>query len=147
MSNLLSIQVEGLPALEEKMQRLVSAMDTRTILDQSAALLLHNIMQRFLQQVSPDGEPWAPLKPATQKQHDARGGGGILFASGKLFRSLQVFQVDATSRGLGTDVPYGKFPQFGTINMPARVFLGFSENDAQVVEQLLLRTAQEALNA
>ncbi len=145
MSNLLEIKVDGIDSISAKINPILSPEGTRDLLDQAAALLLHNMLQRFLQQVDPDGVPWEPLKKQTQKEHDASGGGGILFASGKLLHSLQVYQVDSMSRAIGTDVPYGKYHQFGTVTLPKRTFLGFSASDTQTVQDLLLRTIQKAM--
>jgi phage gpG-like protein len=144
---LLATRVEGQQQLEHKLSALTAALDVQTLLDQSASLLLHNIMFRFLRAVDTQGQAFAPISVAREKVKEKLYGDKStpLYASGKLFRSLQVFQVGADSRGIGTDVPYGKFHQFGTIKLPIREFLGFSTSDVQVVQDLLISRVVEAL--
>jgi phage gpG-like protein len=144
---LLATRVEGQQQLQHKLLALTTALDVQTLLDQSASLLLHNIMFRFLRAVDTQGQAFAPITPAREQVKEKLYGDKStpLFASGKLFHSLQVFQVGADSRGIGTDVPYGKFHQFGTIKLPVREFLGFSKPDIQVVQDLLIHRVVEAL--
>jgi phage virion morphogenesis protein len=144
----LSIQVEGSDAIQRKLSAIGKAFDTKEILDQSAALLLHNIMDRFLRAITADGEPFAALsEPYATRKQAKYGGGGILFASGKLFRSLQVYQTGDDSRALGTDVPYAVFHQFGSINLPQREFLAFGEEDKSTVQDFLVKRLMDAIDA
>ena len=148
-SGSLQIRIEGVDAVLRKIDALGKSLDTRTILDQSAALLFHHIMERFLMlQTDADGNPWEPLSGKYAKVKQKKwNGGGILYASGKLSRSIQVYAVDDNSRAIGTDVPYAKFHQFGTVRMPKREFLAFGDSDVTLVQDYLVRKVTEAINS
>ena len=144
----LSIEVRGIDAITNRVESLTKLFDTQVILDQSAALLFNRVRTRFMQALDADGNSWAPLTPkyAAKKQRKY-GGGGLLYASGSLFHSLQVSAVGDDSRAIGTDVPYAKFHQFGTVKMPKRQFLAFNDDDASEVQDYLVRKVQDALDA
>lgn len=137
---MLNIVVRGQEALERTLSDLNKALVVRDILDESTAVLLSRIRQRFLAEEDPDGVPWIPSRAS-----QLRSGGGTLFDTGRLFHSIQLYAVDAESRAIGTDVFYGRFHQFGTVKLPQRQFLGFSDEDATVVEGLIIKRVREAL--
>lgn len=67
--------------------------------------------------------PWAPLRPATLAAKARAGKStGLLKASGTLWRSLRVLEVDKTRVAFGSDRPYAGFHQIGTRRIPARPF-------------------------
>jgi phage gpG-like protein len=66
----------------------------------------------------------------------------LLVASGRLRASLagtQSGRVTADTLELGTDVPYARFHQYGTRNMPARRILGLSP---ALQEQIMTQVQQ-----
>jgi len=73
---------------------------------------------------SPDGAPWAPLKPSTIANRRKRSS-SILTDTGRLLGSISH---TATSRQaiIGTNVEYAGFHQSGTRKMVARPFMGVS---------------------
>lgn len=138
---MLSISIKGQEALERKLDLLTDALDTRAILDEAGAVLFQRIKRRFLDQEDPDGQAWIPSK-ASRK----RSGGGTLYDTGRLFHSLQLYSTGENSRAIGTNVPYGKYHNEGSPpRLPRRQFLGFGDEDATVVERLIIKRITEAL--
>lgn len=137
---MLSISIQGQEALERKLNLLTDALDTRAILDEAGAILFQRIRKRFLDQEDPDGIAWVP-SAASRK----RSGGGTLYDTGRLFRSLQLYADGENTRAIGTNVPYAPIHNFGQGRMPRRQFLGFGDEDATVVERLIIKRVTEAL--
>lgn len=131
---------------------LLAALEPDEILDEASTIILNRIRTRFLAEQGPDSK-WVPSKAAMIR----RGGGytwsngrkwtgtGTLFASGRLFHSLQVVRGASDERSFVTDVPYAQYHQFGKGNMH-RPFLGFNKEDISVVEGLIKRRISEALS-
>jgi len=155
---MIKIDVSGIEVdLLPRIKKLLELIDTNEILDHEAVpFLLNRIRTRFLAEHNPDNVPWPPSAAAIKR----RGGGytwsrgrkwtstGTLFASGTLFRSIQAGlgfgdQLDMNTRVIGTDDPVGVFHQFGTTKLPIRAFLGFNDDDANVLEKLLMANLQE----
>lgn len=116
-------------------ESLNNALDVTSILDEAAAVLLNRIRTRFLAETDPEGKPWEPSKAGIKRR--ANGGTGTLFNTGTLFRSIQLHSSGADSRAISTDVPYARKHQLGLDGNKKRVFLGFSQDDAKIVERLL----------
>jgi len=146
----LKIAVEGQPDLEKVIEGLPAALDTKRILDEGAAVLFNNIRTRFLQEVDPQGQPWEPSKAALDRAKFGIGG-GTLFASGKLFRSLQLYAIDENSRAIGTNAtsedgfPYPILFQYGLGGQTQRQFLGFSSSDIEYMHDLVFKRLTEQL--
>lgn len=146
MAGMLNIEIEGQPRIEQVIKAFDNDLDITAILDESAATIFARIRTHFLQQVDPAGLPWLPSMAALKRQQRG-GGGGTLYDTGTLFKSLQLFAPDDHTRAIGTDVPYGKFHEFGTVTLPQRMFLGFGPDDIETVQQVALRRITEALAA
>lgn len=90
--------------------------------------------------LSPDGKPFAPWSFSTLKarQKEGTAAAGILFRTGKLHESIQ-YQVVNNQVQVGADssAPYAKYLQFGTMKMPARPFIGFSQQDLEMIRKIL----------
>ncbi|EMY6610571.1 phage virion morphogenesis protein [Vibrio parahaemolyticus] len=104
-------------------------------------LLSHD--QRFRDQVSPDGEPWAPLSPAYQaKKHKRQN--DILTLNSILSGNLSYI---ATGSNLffGTPTEYGAIHHFGgsedmrpaNAAIPARPWLGVDDDDKAEIYDIL----------
>lgn len=137
---MLNITIKGQDELERKLTLLTDALDTRAILDEAGAVLFQRIKRRFLDQEDPDGIAWIP-SAASRK----RSGGGTLYDTGRLFQSLQLYADGENSRAIGTNVPYAPIHNFGNSRLPRRQFLGFGDEDATVVERLIIKRITEAL--
>lgn len=90
--------------------------------------------------VDPDGVPWAPWSAATLKARTRRGtvATGLLYETGKLWRSIRSFVVNTSIR-ITADVPYARYLQQGTLRMPARPFLGWSEQTIRKIKSFIAK--------
>lgn len=147
----LNIKVIGQPELEKKLLALKEAIDTRRILDQGAALLFNRMRTRFLKETDPTGEKWIPSKAALRRARSGRGG-GTLYDTGKLFRSIQLYADGENSRAIGTNVTspkgyaYGVTHQFGLYGFPVRQFLGFGDSDVKLMTDFIIKRISDGLS-
>jgi phage virion morphogenesis protein len=98
--------------------------------------------ERFDRQESPDGQSWAPLDPKYQARKK-KNADKILVLEG-LLRDLLAYNVKADELEFGTNLVYGATHQFGRpeAGIPARPFLGFSDDDrAEILEILTVHLA------
>lgn len=144
MADLIQIEVKGQESITKKIGLLSTKLNPRDLLDESAAVLLNHIRTRFIQQIDSSGQAWIPSKASTLRASGR--GGGTLFDTGRLFHSLQAFTRGEFSRAIGSDVPYGKFHNYGTVRLPRREFLAFGQQDVKVVQDILIRRITEAIN-
>ena len=81
----------------------------------------------FLNGTDPDGQPWESLSASTLERKISS---FPLIESGELFDSLEF---NASNKGwtVGTDNDYAEYHQFGTDTIPARPFLGFTEEGVE----------------
>lgn len=148
---LLTVSVTGQPGLEKAMRGLADALDTVKILDEGAAVIYNRLRSRFLIEQAPDGTKWPPSQAALRRARSGRGG-GTLFDTGKLFRSIQLYAESQTTRAIGTNVtspqgfPYAEKHQFG-IGFPVRQFLGFAAEDMDLMAQVIIRRVVQGLQA
>lgn len=141
---LLSVTVQGQPGLIKSMQGMKDALDPVKILDEGAAVIYNRMRTRFLLETDPMGQKWPPSQAALRRARTGRGG-GTLFDTGRLFRSIQLFAESPTSRAIGTNVtspktgyPYAAKHQFG-IGTVQRQFLGFAQEDMDVMAKVIIR--------
>ncbi|WP_035597018.1 phage virion morphogenesis protein [Halomonas salina] len=93
---------------------------------------------RFDQQVSPAGDPWAPLDPA-YRDRKRRRKDKILVLNGFLRDTLR-YEAGSDQLEFGTDRVYGATHHFGDDDrgIPARPWLGLSDDDeAQALQTLI----------
>ena len=137
---MLSVEVVGLAELHAKVDKLEEALNPVAILDEIEALLLNRIRSRFLAETDPDGKKWIPSKRALKD------GGKTLFKTGTLFHSIQAHTDGPNERSISTDVPYARPHNFGLGHMPIREFMGFNEEDLDLIVGLVLQRLREALS-
>jgi Mu-like prophage protein gpG len=144
------LQVSGLPELERAILKLDAALNTQEILDEGAAVLFNRVRTRFLAQTDPEGHRWPPSKASLLRAKRNRGG-GTLFDTGDLFRSLQVYVSSENTREIGTNVtspsgfPYPIVHNFGLAGFPRREFLGFAEEDLNIMSRVIMYRIVKAL--
>ena len=117
--------------------------------------------QRFLDQRGPDGEAWRPLHPATLLRRAGRrvrtrrgrftararrrmAGAQILRDSNRLYSSL-TYDAGRFQAAWGTNVVYGAAHQFGYEHIPARPYLGMTDDDRATAGDILVRHLGEAV--
>jgi phage virion morphogenesis protein len=94
---------------------------------------------------SPENRPWAAWSNGTRLARTKRGTAarGLLYESGALLNSIQ-YQISGKTVIVGSNSPYASFLQDGTDRMPARPFVGISQDDNSRIENILrahLKTA------
>lgn len=146
---LLTVTVQGQPGLVKAIAGMKDALDTVKILDEGAAVIYNRLRSRFLIETDPMGAKWPPSQAALRRARTGRGG-GTLFDTGKLFRSIQLYAENQNTRAIGTNVtskygfPYAQKHQFG-IGFPQRQFLGFGPDDLDVMKMVILRRIARGL--
>ena len=101
--------------------------------------LLANTKGRFETGQSPNGVPWAPLSDDYIKSKRKRKSGGadaILILDGHLSGEMGLNSGDDWMEITAPQV-YAATHQFGRDNIPARPFLGFSDEDMDYIHQVL----------
>lgn len=140
-----------------------AAMDLTPLMDQIGALLEQSTRDRIEStNVSPDGVPWPPSLRAEED------GGPTLYQSGALAASIThqagpdeaqigsgmiyagVHQTGAeilpvNGKALQFQLPNGSFATVGKVTIPARPYLGVSEDDALGIEELTQAYFAESL--
>ena len=164
MSSIRASMEGELPELAEKLSRL-SAIDKTGINNAIAEALRSGTIERFESEKSPEGAAWNKSIRASEK------GGLTLTMTGQLKGSINA---RATEEGaeVGTNLVYAATHQFGTsgrviraknkpylafeyhgrtirkkqvtVNIPARPFLGISDEDRQEIKSLVEEALSEA---
>jgi len=87
----------------------------------------------LVEKTAPDGTPWAPWSPGYAA---TRGGGqSLLMDSGQMVMSLYQ-RVESHAVVVGTNKVYAADHQFGKDRLPARPFLGFSDDNLRDLESV-----------
>lgn len=124
--------LRGLERLGEKLE------DMRPVMAEIGEALREASMEAFDTETAPDGRRWKPLSPVTIARR--RGGPPyrILQDTGTLRQSI-TRQVDSPlSVVVGTRVSYGAKHQFGSGRVPARPFLGVSDEARSEIEATIV---------
>lgn len=84
---------------------------------------------------TPEGQRWAPWAFSTMIQRRKQGtaGKGLLFNSGRLSRSFTA-KVSRQKLQIRSSAKYAKYLQFGTPDMPARPFMGWSKRSKTILK-------------
>ena len=104
--------------------------DLAPMLDELGQDEVARVMQRFEQSRSPDGTAWQALK-----RPRPRGGDRPLQDTGVLMGSITA-QVHGNTLQIGTTTDYAHYHQFGTQHIPARPFLGVSDDLLASIKEL-----------
>ncbi|MBL8250426.1 MAG: phage virion morphogenesis protein [Candidatus Competibacter sp.] len=126
----IEIRSEGLDALERRIGRLLVGLKQPEPLLRALAAEGESQTRRRLEveKRGPDGTPWPEWSPGYAATR--HGGQSLLDARGDLIRSLTAF-ADRQSAGWGTNLVYAATHQFGRDAIPARPFLGVSDENFQ----------------
>lgn len=108
--------------------------NTRPLMLEIGYELVRSTLQRFEDEVDPDGNPWVELKPATLAR---KKGTKKLVEAGYLRGGIAVLEASGAFVEIGADREYAAIHQFGgtsdmrrgTADVPARTFLGLSPED------------------
>lgn len=95
--------------------------------------------QRIAQEKrSPDGVAWRPWSLATLRQRSREGtlAGGLLNRTGALINSI-AFKLTQGTLTVFSSATYAKYLQLGTSRMPARPFIGWSQQGVNSVREYI----------
>lgn len=131
----LSIDLNGQESIASALQQLAArTSNLKPALSEVGEYLLDIHEQRFIDQTTPDGDPWAALQPQTVKRKTRKD--RILRESGILADTLS-YQIGDQQLQFGTNEEYGATHQFGrdSANIVAREWLGLSaQQEASVLD-------------
>ena len=110
------------------------------VLDAIGANETLNTMRRIERtKVTPDDAAWAPWSKQRREERMEKGNAalGLLYDEGNLLHSIRG-EVAGFVLNVGSDMDYAADLQYGTERMPARPFLGWSDDDFLDYEQLMI---------
>lgn len=131
----LTLDTRNLDGLHHRIEGL-AGMDTSSLMPRLGEALLASTQDRFNTETAPDGTPWQVLQPRTikRKRHNpAR----ILTERGFLHRSIHYQILSPSSVVVGTNLVYGATHQYGRGGIPARPFLGLSDQDRSRIQDVI----------
>ena len=115
-------------ALRKLKQLAERGNDITPVLDEMGEDEVTRVMLRFENSEAPDGSIWEDLKVRDGKP---------LMDTGRLYQSV-VAHVANDSLQVGTNVSYAPYHQFGTEHIPARPFLGVSDDLLASLQEITL---------
>lgn len=153
--------VRGAARLAQRIRTLRAALSLPVLENEIGQLLLRRTLQRFDNEVDPDGRPWAPLSTETLRRRKRKGGKQgkkILVQTGAMRAAIRRIRGSASGLiavntgagfriGVADKEQTGKAAahQFGTAGIPVRRFLGIGRLDVKSVDSFLRRRADTAL--
>ena len=147
--------------VQRALRRLIAAgSDMTPAMRDIGEHLLNTTRERFVDQKAPDGKPWATLTPTT-RERKRRNKDKILTLEGYLRGNL-AYRAGADQVEVGSPSIYAGTHQFGARkgafgktargapipwgDIPARPFLGLSDDDQDEIGRIVARYLAEALD-
>ena len=119
--------------------------NTQPLMETIGEVLVSGTLQRFQDEEDPDGKKWKPSVRAMET------GDKTLSDTGRLQRSIDYAATSDTVM-VGTNVVYGRIHQLGgktgkghKVDMPARPYLGVSEEDMKEIRGTVEDFLKDAL--
>lgn len=137
----ITVDLSGLDTLRERVAALASA-DLHDLLDAIGTELVDVTVERFTTKTAPNGAPWRPWSPRYARTRHA--GHSLLVSDSHLIRSIQQL-VSGGTVAVGSNLVYAAAHQFGTPRIPARPYLGLSEDDRQRIEDIAVQFLDDVL--
>jgi phage virion morphogenesis protein len=135
-----SVDVVGSNTLATHLNKLLTQVaDVSPALREIGEHLLESTQDRMSQEISPDGQPWEPLQPDTlANKSKTSQSNKILRGYGTLADTLN-YQLNGDQLMFGSNMEYAATHQFGrdSANIPAREFLGLSDDDETEIIEIL----------
>jgi len=124
------ITVEGIPRGE--IERAVARLFRKSTMNLYGRSVRARTRERMIEEVDPDGTPWAPL---SEPYGSRKKGPGKLRETLALFKTMHVEAQDGAAQ-VGTRLDYGTWNQEGSdeTNLPARPWLGVTDQDITDIE-------------
>ena len=139
----MEVSLTGLLPAKRMLDRL-SRLDTQRLLTQVGGELEAQTRERLSEtKTAPDGKPWKPWsrRYAARAKPNAK----LLERTGKMIDSI-AFEVGGDAVTVGSNMVYAATHQFGRGNIPARPFLGVSDENVEDIGALVMKfiTAEAA---
>lgn len=129
-----AVSTDGLDEALLKLRMLAAkGEDLSPMLDELGQDEVARVVQRFEQSRSPDGTAWQALK-----QPRPRGDGQPLMDTGVLYGSITAQVIGKHTLQVGSATNYAHYHQFGTKHIPARPFLGVTDDLLASIKELTL---------
>ena len=124
------ITVEGIPRGE--IERAVARLFRKSTMNLYGRSVRARTRERMIEEVDPDGTPWAPL---SEPYGSRKKGPGKLRETLALFKTMHV-EAQKGAAQVGTRLDYGTWNQEGADgnNLPARPWLGVTDQDITDIE-------------
>ncbi|MEL6477624.1 MAG: phage virion morphogenesis protein [Pseudomonadota bacterium] len=149
----LTVQDDALGQAVTRLGALGKAIHEPDLLAIAGAVVESSTRDRFDTKVAPDGTPWAPWSAAYAKTRKPRH--SLLVSSGGLRDSIASFIDTAAGEvSIGSNLVYAAVQQFGggeldaalpASKIPARPFLGISDEDRTGIERAISTFVEEIL--
>ena len=143
-----SIHVTGQIKEFEGKLYLLATLDWRDMHREFGEAILTSTMARWKKEVNPTGRPWTPLSPRTLKR---KRGERILVEHRTLQNSI-TYRAYSDRVIVGSNVVYAGIHQFGgfagrgrKVKIPARPYLGVSQEDLEELEGIVNEKLREVL--
>ena len=128
-----------------RLRRALSGDDMAEVFDEIGSSIANSVLDRFERQHGPDGAPWTPsLRAQTEN-------GQTLTDSAHLRQSI-TWAVTGDGVEIGTNKVYAAIHQFGgqagrgqSVTLPARPFLGLSDDDRDEIAAIIEDYIAEAM--
>lgn len=136
----IKVQVIGMNKLLDKIRKNAKTITDLTPFWHSVGqYMIKRTIKNFEHEQSPEGIKWTPLSLLRIKQRKKRHKGGrikILSDTGELRRSV-AYKAFSDKAVFGSNLIYAKTHQFGRGNIPARPFLGVTDEDKNKVLSMM----------
>ena len=149
--------VRGAEKLGRRLRSIQASIGLAPLVDEIGVALLRRTLDRFDNELDPDGRRWAELKESTIRRRNSAGYGGktILKRNETLRNSIKIIRGGTgttffnTGAGLRIGVAepdvalYGAIQNKGNGRIVARRFLGIGALDIKSVDSLMRRKAKQ----
>ena len=138
----INIKASGVSRLQQNIKAQISRLHNLKPFWQLVGMYVQRrtVKERFDKEQSPDGTKWRALSAARIKQRRRRhktGSMKILQDTGELRRSIQ-YEAEKNHVRIGSNLKYARIHQFGGRHIPARQFLGVTDDERRYIMQDML---------
>ena len=138
----INIKASGVSRLQQNIKAQISRLHNLKPFWQLVGMYVQRrtVKERFDKEQSPDGVKWRALSAARIKQRRRRhktGSMKILQDTGELRRSIQ-YEAEKNHVRIGSNLKYARIHQFGGRHIPARQFLGVTDDERRYIMQDML---------
>lgn len=147
MSTAFTIKSNGFAAAQRKLLQMGSLDLHSELLENVGALVESQTRQRIQEdKIGPDGQAWAEWSERYGRTRNS--GQSLLQSEGDLLDSIQ-YLVGRDVVEVGSNLIYAATHQYGddARGIPARPYLGLSDEDERELDELLRDVVQDFLNA